>query len=75
MPVPAYPRPMPVPAYLLIAAYRCLSSCLSTWKAAEQLDPPSRLGQVNEVMRFCAAKKRDGMAVKTVSVANQRRIE
>ena len=41
--------------------------------AAEQHDPPSRLGQVNEVMRFCEAKKRDGMSVKAVSEANQRR--
>ena len=26
-------------------------------RAAEQIDPPSRLGQVNEVMRFCVVKK------------------
>ena len=38
-------------------------------RAAEQLDPPSRLGQVNEVMRFCEAKKRDGMSVKAVSAS------
>ena len=43
-------------------------------RAGEQIDPPSRLGQVNEVMRFCVVKKRDGMSVKAVSASGGYRV-